>query len=195
MKTTPFMVFQCKFISAGFAELAVLREFGIKENIHVMISFSNVSNEYKNEGNKKRKQIEKVSRALPLWEDDTYSQVWKKYYSSDLVITECGHLLVLDGNNIIENNILEFESITFDMILMIYHPQLQEDYLYKKTLNEVNNYYLTSSYKAKKNQLNLKKGQYPSICHEYSTHGGQLSKGCVVMYSKITLDVEVQLSY
>jgi len=48
MESIPFMVLQCKFMSKGFVESKTLRLFGIKEEMCIMISFSNVPNEYKN---------------------------------------------------------------------------------------------------------------------------------------------------
>jgi len=195
MKSTPFMILQCKFIFRGFVEFEILRKFGIKEDMRVMISFSNVPNEYKNERVYKRKNISKNSEPLPFWEDGQYSSEWKNYYSSDLIKTQFEPLLVLNGNNIIEDNIFDFKNLTFEMILLIYHPKLWEDFSYKSIVNEVNHYYLTSPYKGKKNQTNPKRGQYPSICHGYSAHGGESSKGCVVMYSQSNLDDEIQMSY
>jgi len=40
------MVLQCKFICKGLVESETLKQFDIKEDMRVMISFSNVPNEY-----------------------------------------------------------------------------------------------------------------------------------------------------
>ena len=140
-KATSFMILQCKFIHAGFAESEVLRLFGIKEKMHVMISFSTIPNQCEKAKDKKRKQVHNDNLPLPFWIDDTYSKVWKNYYFSSLIKTQHEPMLVLDGNTIIQENILEISSITFNMVLMIYHSKLWEDYSYKMVVNEVNHYY------------------------------------------------------
>jgi hypothetical protein len=42
-----FMILQCKFEDHGFQEQLILKEFGIKQNICVMIILSNISREIK----------------------------------------------------------------------------------------------------------------------------------------------------
>jgi hypothetical protein len=42
-----FMVLQYKFEDHGFQEQLILKKFGIKQNIRVMIIFSNISREVK----------------------------------------------------------------------------------------------------------------------------------------------------
>ena len=42
-----FMILHCKFEKQGLQEQLVLKEFGIKQNMRVMISFSNIPGEVK----------------------------------------------------------------------------------------------------------------------------------------------------
>ena len=53
--------------------------------MRVMISFSNVPDEYKYEKGNKRKNISKSSEPLLFWKDSQYLAEWKNYYSSDLI--------------------------------------------------------------------------------------------------------------
>jgi len=84
--------------------------------------------------------------------------------------------LVLNGRNIINDNIINFKKLTFEMIVLIYHSKLWKDFPYNSIVNEVNNYYLTSPYKGKQNQSNPRRGQYPFICYGYSAHEGLLKE-------------------
>jgi hypothetical protein len=62
------------------------------------------------------------------------------------------------------------------MVLLMYLPNIWgDDYDYQCTLVDVNHYYETSPYEAKKNQQDPKRGRYKSASHGYSTHGGEKS--------------------
>jgi len=47
LERSPFMNLNCKFEEQELQEHLVLKEFGIKQNMHVMISFSNIPREAK----------------------------------------------------------------------------------------------------------------------------------------------------
>jgi len=81
---------------------------------------------------------------LSFGEDGKYSAMWKDCYSFDLIKRQFGPLLVLNGSHIINDSILDFKKLTFEMILLIHHPKLWKDFSYKSIENEVNHYYLTS---------------------------------------------------
>jgi hypothetical protein len=82
------------------------------------------------------------------------------------------------------------------MVLLMYLPNMWGNgYDYQRTLVDVNHYYETSPYEAKKNQQDPKRGRYKSVSHEYSAHGGGKSQGNVVMYHHDDILESKQMSY
>ena len=70
-------------------------------------------------------------------------------------------MLLLNGSYILKHNILNVEDLAFNIVLLVYLPNMwNDDFDYQQTLIEVNHYYEISSYKAKKNQQDHKQGRY-----------------------------------
>ena len=61
-KPFPFSILQCTFVEKGLMESLILQKFGIKGNMRVMISFSNVPNKINNKDNDLQ----------PYWEHPTF---------------------------------------------------------------------------------------------------------------------------
>lgn len=62
------MILQYKFEEHGLQELLIPREFGIKQNLRVIISFSNNAREVKKNNH----------AASHFWDDSTFQYNWQK---------------------------------------------------------------------------------------------------------------------
>jgi hypothetical protein len=91
------MVLQCTFVHKGYVELSILLKFGIKEDMHVMICFSNIPNKV----NKKNNDLQ------PFWGQPSYIKNWESIYDKPEIITTITKgMLILNGYDILKNNIL-----------------------------------------------------------------------------------------
>jgi hypothetical protein len=82
------------------------------------------------------------------------------------------------------------------MVLLMYLPNMWKDkYDYERTVVDVNLYYETSPYEAKKNQQDPKRGWYKSVSHGYSAHSGEKSQGNIVMYHHDDMSESKQISF
>jgi hypothetical protein len=156
-KPSPFLVLQCTFVEKGYVESSILQKFGIKESMHVIICYSNISNKVNNKNNDLQ----------PFWEHPNYMENWEGIYDDPGIIpTLTQGTLILNGYDIIKYNILNIEDLKFNMVLLMYLPNMWgDDYDYQRTLVDVNHYYETSPYEAKKNQQDPKRGRYKSVNH------------------------------
>ena len=77
---------------------------------------------------------------------------WKSIYDNSGIIPILTQgTLILNGSNIIKYNILNIQDLKFNMVLLMYLPSIWDnDYDYQCTLVDVNHYYETSPYEAKK---------------------------------------------
>jgi hypothetical protein len=71
------MVLHCTFIHKGYVELLILQKFGIKEDMHVVICFSNIPNKV----NKNNNDLQ------PFWEHPFYIKNWESIYDKPEIIT------------------------------------------------------------------------------------------------------------
>ena len=104
--------------------------------------------------------------------------------------------LLLNGNTIIKNKILDPKKISLREVLFIYIPRIWEnDVEYESTLRDADIYYGTAPFLGKSNQEDLKRGYYKTVGHGYTARGGETSKKNVVQYDckKLTLEVKCSL--
>ena len=179
-------ILNCLLGERGLEQQLVLKKFGIKQSMRVMISFSNIPGEAK-----KNEQ-----GALPFWVDSSFSENWQDIYDNNKVFpTQNESLMILNGVDIIQMRIMKIEDLSLDHVIMIYiHNMWTKDLDYQQTL-EANHYYETSPYVAKKNQKSPKRGKYKSVSHGYLAHGGTKSKGNVVKYHQYKIPDSIQKSF
>ena len=93
-------------------------------------------------------------------------------------------MLLLDGNYILEHNIISLDDISFKNILLIYIPNIWKDspFDYARTVVTVNMYYESSLFKGRNNKKDPKRGKYKSTSHGFTAHGGEKSLGNMVRY-------------
>ena len=105
-------------------------------------------------------------------------EYWESIYE-DLIIIPIiiQGMLIINEFYILKHNILNVEDLTFNIVLLMYLSNIwDDDFDYQWTLVEVNHYYETFFYKAKKNQQDPKQERYKSVSHGYSTYGGEKSQ-------------------
>ena len=155
--------------------------------MRVMICYSNIPNKVNNKNNDLQ----------PFWEHPNYMENWEEIYDNpEIISTLTQGTLILNGFDLVKYNILNIQDLKFNMVLLMYLPNMWgDDYDYQCTLVDVNHYYETNPYEAKKNQQDPKRGRYKSISHGYSTHGGRKSQGNVVMYHHDDILESKQMSY
>ena len=116
--------------------------------MRVMISFSNVPNKVNNKNNDLQ----------PYWEHPTFMKTWEGIYEDPTIIPTISQgMLLLNGSYILQHNMCNVEDLKFDIVLLMYLPNMwDDDFDFQRTLSDVNLYYETSPYEAKKNQQNPK---------------------------------------
>ena len=160
----PFMVLQCSFVDKGYVEPLILQKFGIKVNMRVMISFSNIYNKV----NKKNDDL------LPFWKNPNYMENWEsKYDNPEIIPTQTQGMLILNGYYVLNNNVHDIVDLKFNMVLIMYLSNMwNNDYDYQQKLIEANHYYETSPYRSKKKSIGSQVGKI-QVSHGYSVHGDE----------------------
>jgi hypothetical protein len=89
---------------------------------------------------------------LPFWEHSNYIENWESIYDNPKIIPiQIEGILILNGYDILNNNVLNIKDLKINMVLLILLPNMWDnDYDYQRTLIEVNHYYETFLYEAKK---------------------------------------------
>jgi hypothetical protein len=90
-------------------------------------------------------------------------------------------LLVLDGNLIMKNQIIDFKLLTIDYVLLLYIPHFLDTKTYESTSIITNAYNETAPYTGKSGK-DKNRGNYRSISHGYGSHGGPKVCGNVGQY-------------
>jgi hypothetical protein len=128
---------------------------GVKVSMRVMISFSNISNKV-NKGS---------NDLLPFWKNPNYMENWEsKYENPKIIPTQTQCMLIVNGYDILNNNIHNIIDLKFSMVLLMYLPNTWiNDYDYQRKLIEANHYYETSPYKSEKNQQQAGKIQVSEL--------------------------------
>jgi hypothetical protein len=90
-------------------------------------------------------------------------------------------LLVIDGNLILQNKIIDYNFLTIDYVLLLYLPYLLDQTIYDTTLILANVYYEHCPYHGRSGK-DVIHGDYLSVSHGYSSHGGPGICGNVGLY-------------
>jgi hypothetical protein len=106
-------------------------------------------------------------------------------------------LLLIDGNKVINEKILNLSELLFHHVLFIYIPEIWDNDLvdYQTALAAADQYYETAPFKGKSNQQDPKRGYYKSVGHRYMAHGGIGSQGSVVPYGQKHMSQSEKLAF
>ena len=77
---------------------------------------------------------------------------WQSIYDSpEIIPTQIEGILILNGNDISNKNVLNIKDLKFNMVLLMHLSNMWDNHCdYQWTLIDANYYYETSLYKAKK---------------------------------------------
>jgi hypothetical protein len=85
-----------------------------------------------------------------------YSATWEENVSKESIMnTSKDALLVLDGNLIMKNQIIDLNLLTIDYVLSLYIPHLLDIKTYESTSIITNAYYETAPYTGKVEKIRI----------------------------------------
>ena len=169
---TPYVVFHNTFVEKGYFELLVLQKFKIQIDMRIVIGYSSVPN------SKKKYQVSS-------WQNDNNKETYEDIYENKCIFPKTiSAMLLLDGNYILEHNIISLDDISFKNILLIYIPNIWKysPFDYARTVVAVNMYYERSPFKGRNNQKDPIRGKYKSTSHSFTAHREEKSLGNMVRY-------------
>jgi hypothetical protein len=160
---------------------------GYKKLIKTYKKKKTTSNSYRGKTKVIEKEEENESIEDPYWIHPLQMNNWKNNIFEEKVMNRTKELLlVLDGNLILQNGIIDYKDLTMDYILLLYLPHLLEQTIYDTTLVLTNVYYEHCPYHGKSGKDEIQ-GDCLSVSHGYRWHGGQRICGNVGLYH---LDLE-----
>ena len=169
----------------GYLERSILKQFDIKTDMRIIISYTSIP-------------ADKHKKGEPYWENKKYENAWQKVYEdSHLIPTISTALLLLDGNKVVNDKILNSSDLSLNHVLFIYIPEIWNNDMvaYQSILADADMYYETAPFKGRSNQQDPKRGIYKSVGHGYIAHGGSSSKGDVVPYDRKNMPQSTKLAF
>lgn len=180
-----YIILQCTLVQKGHLELSILKQFDIKTNMRIVISYTSIL-------------ADKNKKEAPYWENKKFEKAWQNVYQDNhLIPTTSTALLLLDGNKVVNDKILNSSDLSLNHVLFIYIHEIWNNDLvaYQSTLADADIYYETAPFKGKSNQEDPKRGYYKFVGHGYIAHGGIDSRGNVVPYDRKNMSKSTKLAF